>query len=602
MFKKIFFLFLFFQFLNNFTSYSQNILKIDSLESVITTTTNDTIRMNTYNLLRRETYYTNPVQSQKYANLFFETAQKLKDSLHMAFANYYLGNTYVTQTNYKKALDHFFKAANYFEKVKDSSRLSSMYNGIGAAYENNGNDSLSLKYFKKAQVLSSSQGDLRRSALALNNIGNIYKNRNDYQKAQYFMEEAVKQINTTNNFQYINLLSLNLANLYTDLEHYNKAENIYYKILKQTDTVNDLRQYATLLRGLGNVNIAQNNYKKGLNYLHKAYSIFGKANFFDDQFNMTPDLINAYKTNKKFKKGLDLFQIYNEQKDSIFSVEKDKNLTEALQKYETEKKDAQLKVLTLETEKEAQQKRLFSYLAILGILIAGIIGFFLYKNQKKNALLAKQKKLLEATVDEKNVLLKETHHRVKNSFQIVASLLYLQSESMEDKEAKLAIQEAQNRVRSMVLIHQKLYSKDQLVGIDTQEYLEDLTRDIFESHQFEGNKINYHLAIQSLVLGIETITPMGLIVNELITNVIKHAFPKITPQSSIHITLKKENKTLVLQVADNGKGMPDKINESSFGIKLIKALAKKLKATLSYAKNTPTGTIAIITIHRFTEL
>ncbi len=585
-----------------FYAISQNVSVVDSLENIIMTTTNDTVKMNTYNKLRRETYYTDPKKSQEYIFLFYQSAEKLQDSFHMAFANYYLGNTYVTQTNYKKALEHFFKAANYFEKVKDTSRLSSMYNGVGAAYENNGNDSLSLKYFNKAQQLSESQGDLRRSAIALNNIGNIYKNRNEYVTAKQYMEKAVEQINTTHHIQYISLISLNLASLYTDLEEYKEAENIYKHILTQADTINDKRQYANLLRGLGNVNIAQGNNKKGLHYLKSAYDIFEKSNFIEDQYDITPDLIRGYESNNDYKKGFELFQKYNLQKDSIFSTEKDKNLSEALQKYETEKKDAQLKVLTLETEKAEQQKRLFLLLALGGLFTAGLIGFFLYKNRKKNTLLAKQKKLLEATVDEKNILLKETHHRVKNSFQIVSSLLYLQSESTENKEAQLAMREAQNRVRSMVLIHQRLYSKDQLVGIDTPKYIQDLIHDIFESHQEQDNKINYTLEITPIVLGIDTITPLGLILNELITNVIKHAFLLETKEKNMSIQFLKEADTLVLKVSDNGKGMPEEIDEHSFGIKLIKALAKKLKARLTFQKASPSGTIAQVTIHRFTEL
>ena len=216
--------------------------------------------------------------------------------------------------------------------------------------------------------------------------------------------------------------------------------------------------------------------------------------------------------------------------------------------------------------------------------------------------LSKQKKLLEATVDEKNALLKETHHRVKNSFQIVSSLLYLQSENIVDKEAKLAMKEAQNRVRSMVLIHQKLYSKEQLVGISTEEYFTDLTKDIFESHQFEENTIKYSLDVEPLVLDIETITPLGLILNELITNVLKHAFNPVSEKSEMQIRFKKKGEILQLQVEDNGVGMPLEIKESSFGIQLIKALAKKLKAKVVFSKGSLNGSLATIDIYRFNEL
>ena len=246
-----------------------------------------------------------------------------------------------------------------------------------------------------------------------------------------------------------------------------------------------------------------------------------------------------------------------------------------------------------------KESRLYSILSIIGFLFAAFLGFFFYKNRKKNLSLAKQKKLLEATIDEKNVLLKETHHRVKNSFQIVSSLLYLQSENMVDKEAQIALREAQNRVRSMVLIHQRLYNKDQLVGIDSKEYLEALTKDIFETHQFKKEKLPYVLNIEPIVLSIETITPIGLILNELIINVLKHAFEDITSESLLSIDFKKKDDTLVLKVIDNGKGFNGEIKETSFGIKLMNTLAKKLRATLNYKSSENNGTEVVLNIKKF---
>ena len=263
--------------------------------------------------------------------------------------------------------------------------------------------------------------------------------------------------------------------------------------------------------------------------------------------------------------------------------------------YQNEKKQREI-------EKQKATKTLLLWIAgLITILLAAVL-FFYFKNQKKNALLAKQKKMLEETIDEKNILLRETHHRVKNSFQMVSSLLFIQSENAQDKEAKLAIKEAQNRVRSMVLIHQKLYSKDQLVGIDSKEYIEDFTKDIIESHQFETTKIGYQINAEQLVLSIETITPLGLILNELITNVLKHAFKPVTTDSLMQINFYKKQNELILEVIDNGLGMPNTIKNSSFGIELIDALSKKLKAKLTHKKNLPEGTIAKIIMKRFEVL
>ena len=210
--------------------------------------------------------------------------------------------------------------------------------------------------------------------------------------------------------------------------------------------------------------------------------------------------------------------------------------------------------------------------------------------------------LLENTLDEKNVLLKEVHHRVKNSFQIVSSLLYLQSENVEDKEAKIAIKEAENRVKSMVLIHQKLYNKDELVGINSKEYIGDLIKDILESHDVKNNPINYNLNIEPLVLDIETITPLGLIINELIINTMKHAFDGIEHDNVINVNFSKENNKLILKVSDNGKGFDGEIKQTSFGITLMKALSKQLKAKLNYISKPTEGTQAILSISKFNIL
>ena len=154
----------------------------------------------------------------------------------------------------------------------------------------------------------------------------------------------------------------------------------------------------------------------------------------------------------------------------------------------------------------------------------------------------------------------------------------------------------------MVLIHQKLYSKEQLIGIDTEEYLTDLVKDILESHQDASQQIHSEIHIDPLVLDIETITPLGLIVNELVTNVLKHAFTTSENNMQLDLKLQKKETILVLEVQDNGKGMPSEIKESSFGIQLIKSLAKKLKGQLTYSKNRPQGTIARLEIHRYNEL
>ena len=154
----------------------------------------------------------------------------------------------------------------------------------------------------------------------------------------------------------------------------------------------------------------------------------------------------------------------------------------------------------------------------------------------------------------------------------------------------------------MVLIHQKLYSKDQLVGIDSKEYIEDFTNDVIQSHEYRDKKIDCIFNLESLILDIETITPIGLILNELLINTIKHAFKNETVNNKITIYFKRQEEALVLIVKDNGVGLNGSVSESSFGLKLIKTLAKKLKGEFTISNNSPKGAIAQLTINRFTIL
>jgi two-component sensor histidine kinase len=171
---------------------------------------------------------------------------------------------------------------------------------------------------------------------------------------------------------------------------------------------------------------------------------------------------------------------------------------------------------------------------------------------------------------------------------------------MKDQEAALAVKEAQNRVKSMVLIHQKLYSKDQLIGIDSQEYIEDLVRDIIDNQTDSIANLETNIKVASAIFSIDTITPLGLIINELITNCIKHAFINEHKNPQITVRFEKQAEIYVLEISDNGKGMQTKISEHSFGLKLIAALSKKLKA--NYTFENQNGTRFLMEIHKFEQM
>ena len=302
---------------------------------------------------------------------------------------------------------------------------------------------------------------------------------------------------------------------------------------------------------------------------------------------------DCYKAMGDYKSATLFKDEYLQAYDSLKAKQRDEVVYEMETKYQTQKKEDEI----IKQQKEKNQLRLFFLISCFAI---ALLSFLVYQFFKQKNTLKKQKQLLEIAVDEKNILLKETHHRVKNSFQIVSSLLYLQSENMKDTEAALAVKEAQNRVKSMVLIHQKLYSKDQLIGIETKEYIEDLVNDIIENQTATIPNLTTNIEVDSAVFSIDSITPLGLIINELITNCIKHAFPGTDENPKIELKFIKQESKYLLKVSDNGIGCSNEISENSFGIKLITALAKKLKGKISFENHN--GTHFVMEIHKFEQM
>jgi two-component sensor histidine kinase len=199
-----------------------------------------------------------------------------------------------------------------------------------------------------------------------------------------------------------------------------------------------------------------------------------------------------------------------------------------------------------------------------------------------NALLAGEEKI-RASLKEKEVLIKEIHHRVKNNLQIVSSLLYLQAARTEDPGAVSALTESRARVRSMALIHEKLYQSPNLASVDMGQYTRSLVSEIQYSHRTEDSSVRLTVNIGDITLGITEAIPCGLIINELVSNAVKHAFPK-GGEGEITIQLIRESaKHIALTVSDNGIGFPEHVdfrNSPSLGLSLVNSLVQQLDGSI----------------------
>ena len=207
---------------------------------------------------------------------------------------------------------------------------------------------------------------------------------------------------------------------------------------------------------------------------------------------------------------------------------------------------------------------------------------------------------LKSSLQEKEVLLKEIHHRVKNNLQIISSLLELQSSLIDDQSIAKLFEESQHRIESMALLHDKLYRSDDLAHISFSEYLHDLVHNLIESYSDTYKEIRFHLEIDPVSLNIETALPCGMIVNELVANCIQHAFPQ-SATGDIWVECHKiDTNQVILEVRDNGIGFPPEIDfqdTESLGLRLVCILTRQLGATIELRENN--GTLFSL---RFSEL
>jgi len=231
---------------------------------------------------------------------------------------------------------------------------------------------------------------------------------------------------------------------------------------------------------------------------------------------------------------------------------------------------------------------------------AGIIHY-----QGKQATLAivrditarkKTEEQIRSSLREKEALLKEIHHRVKNNMQIISSLLRLQIMHIHDKRDIELFQDSMNRVRSMALVHEKLYQSQDLGRIDLGNYIQSLTSELFRTYQVNPEKLRFSLESKDILLGIDTAIPCALIINELVSNALKHAFPD-DGEGEIRVALRKDTTdTYGIDVSDNGVGIPETLDfqhTESMGLQLINILTEQIGGTVELNRNG--GTRFIIT-------
>jgi two-component sensor histidine kinase len=253
---------------------------------------------------------------------------------------------------------------------------------------------------------------------------------------------------------------------------------------------------------------------------------------------------------------------------------------------------AQNAVSALEIRKQKVEKRILMAIAVGALLLFGFIVVQVRAKQRTNQLLREKNAIIEKNLQDREVLLREIHHRVKNNLQFISSLFSLQARHVSDEAALQALREGKERIGTIAMVHQKLYQENNLTGVDMADYLDSLVKHLMGAFGMDGSRLLLDLRCDPLRLDIDSAMPLGLMVNELVTNAFKYGL-KDVHDPVLWVELKRDGERLHLIVKDNGAGFPDAFNpeaSTGFGFHLMQSLSKKLGATVQVS-NHPGGKV-----------
>jgi two-component system, sensor histidine kinase PdtaS len=578
----------------------------DSILQLIEESNDDSLKMEWYNQLRRLTVYDAPEKSLIYVEKFGTLARKLNLDKKFYISRAYYGNTLIALGRYEEALPPLFEAERYFYEKDELVLLSSVFNSIAAVYEQTKRDSLAKMYFEEALQLANNEGDLARKALALNNLANVYFREGNYEKSRDYLEEVLA-IKDFPHPDYLLKYKLNYANTLLKLKKLKDAEHIYLEIL---DNSVDSDNYTLCMtnKGLGSLYNMKKNYRLSSEHLLVAFQMAIAQKFEHEKAEILELLCEALAQQGKYKDAYKYMVNLQAMKDSLMGLEKDKNLIDALTKFDAQKKqqeiqllEAQNQVKDLQIAKAAQTR----WMLLLGLFGALLLAAFTVRMQviksRYSKTLESKNNTISKALDEKNILLREIHHRVKNNLQVISSLLKLQSQYIQDETALRALSEGRNRVNSMAILHQNLYKEDNLTGVDMEDYFTQLIEGLFDTYNMDEHRISLETKINSITLDIDTVIPLGLIANELVSNALKHAFQDME-HAILNVSLWETENTLYFMVKDNGVGLSESKADrpAGFGQKLIQALAEKLDAEIEM--NSTKGTEVLLRIKDYKKV
>jgi two-component sensor histidine kinase len=521
---------------------------------------------------------------------FYEKTQQ-KDTLAQTYLD--LSGYLSSKAEYAEAMNVVFKALDIYQDTENPRGIALCYTGLCDLLYSQYKFEEGNEYCDMAIAIQTQLDVPEDLAITYRRkSANLLFIEGEKEQALHVINQAIGIYDELGETGLLYMACINWrGNILKYLDRFDEALADYRSNLKKSEEMGLTRYSLVSLANIGHVFTMQEQYEQAIPYTLQAIEIMKRTGNTKNLWENYMHAANSYEKLGRFEEALKYSKLHAETYADFLRSSTERLESELLVKYETEKKQETI------SRQEAQiaQQRIVQilYISIAGILIISLFGMFMSRRsiRKKRKALQALNLQLDAKNRQNELLMKEIHHRVKNNLEMVKSLIALQCAQMEDSTSKDAMIESQNRVQSMGIIHQKLYQGENLGSIEMKDYFINLSEGILDAFDAE-EKVKIECAMENLELDIDTAVPIGLIVNELLTNSLKYAFPE-RANGIVQISLSKPNPgILTLTVSDNGVGKikGQQAQGTGFGSQLVDLLTRQLNGEMTEITETGTST------------
>lgn len=552
---------------------------IDSLQAALRKNLPPNHRVDALNDLAWEYLEIEPSEGLVLAQEALLIAEKQTYYAGMAYA---LGNMAVLHEvmgHYPQAMEFYMESLKLYQKMKDSAMSNTIRHNIALLLGQVGDYENALSYYQ--QTLTYDSLHHRKTDLLVDylNIGATYRELGLFKMAQYYYHKGLF-CSKRQKFTGVHFFN-NLANLYLQKGVLDSAGHYITRArLKAGSENQNLRDTYNLL-AFGEYLLAVDSLDSAKVCIEKGLTKARSKKYADGIMKGLSIRSQWYQAVGDDSKALLNFQRYSHFRDSLLNIRRKARVDIIEQRLRIN--DNERVIRGLETERALELNR--TKTLIIGFTLVVLVSVFtvalLWQIRMKNLKLSERNAVIEEQLVEIKALAKESHHRIKNNLQVVSSLLKLQSNNVQNAAAKSALSEAYGRVRTIALIHQKLYKEDNFSKVDLKEFMEQLLSNISTSMGNE-HMINIQRYIPSIWIKVDAAIFIGLIVNELVTNSFKYAFSE-DQQGEVTVRIERVGTKLQIKVSDDGVGYPLELlsdQESSFGLSIVKSLLRIFKGVL----------------------